>query len=159
MHEPAANPQTARSARRQTVVGVICLGLFLAAHCIVPLVWGDLYPFTSGPMFRDAPQQYCEYHFLDSEGKKHSAAEWDHYLLFHAYDGNPVGYGVGLVPPPVLEQEFGVVHPESAVRRQIAGKHRSEEGVTRLTVVVQEVIGPKPDGSVGVVQTNRFLMP
>src|SRR5262245_4048401 len=92
---------------------IVCAGVFLAAHVVMPLVWGDLYPFTSAPMFRDSPTKYCDYHVFAPDGTELPQEEW---LVQRVYDGNPVGYGVGIKPPPVIEQEFGVVHEERAVR-------------------------------------------
>src|SRR5687767_5926838 len=106
---------------------MVAVGLLLAANAIVPLVWGDVYPFSSAPMFRDSPTQYADYRVYDPRGnllpskhyalQKHMSA--DPFLIGRVYDGNPVGYGVGIAPPPVLEQEFGVVHDEATVRRHI----------------------------------------
>src|SRR5438067_8247406 len=92
---------------------VAAVAILLAANIVVPLVWGDVYPFTSAPMFRDSPRQFCNYRVYSAKGKQLDPADW---LVQRVYDGNPVGYGVGIKPPPVLEQEFGVVHDEAAVR-------------------------------------------
>src|SRR3954469_6337007 len=79
----------------------------LVANVVVPLLWGDVYPFTSAPMFRDSPRQFCNYHVYAADGTELPATDW---LVQRVYDGNPVGYGVGVRPPAVLEQEFGVIH-------------------------------------------------
>src|SRR5436190_23835728 len=97
---------------------LVAVGLFLAAHVVVPLVWGDVYPFTSAPMFRDNPQGYCDYHVIAPDGTELPQEDW---LMQRVYDGNPIGYGVGVTPPAVIEQRFGIVHDEQAVRDHIAG--------------------------------------
>ena len=88
----------------------------LIANIVVPLVGGDIYPFTSAPMFRDSPSQCCNYRVLAADGPELKLENW---LLQRVYDGNPVGYGVGLRPPAILETEFGVVHDEVAVRQHV----------------------------------------
>ncbi|MEX2176472.1 MAG: hypothetical protein WD872_19060 [Pirellulaceae bacterium] len=129
-------------------------GLLLLANVVVPLVWGDVYPFTSAPMFRDNPRQCCNYRVYRPDGIELPAEDW---LCHRVYDGNPVGYGVGIKPPAVLEQEFGVVHDEAAVRRHVRKilaqpRHAALEYVE----IVQEVIGPVDDQRVGVVRARRL---
>jgi hypothetical protein len=130
------------------------VAVLLAANVLVPMVCGDLYPFTSAPMFRDAPCQCCNYRVLAEGGAELPAAEWQ---VHRVYDGNPVGYGVGLRPPAVLEQSFGIVHDEAAVRehfkRQLA---RPEHAAHPSIVVVQERIGPVSSQRVGIVQTRQW---
>ncbi len=126
----------------------------LAASIVVPLIWGDVYPFTSAPMFRDAPREYCNYRVYSMKGKLLDPADW---LVQRVYDGNPVGYGVGVKPPPVLEQEFGVIADEAKVRehfqRQLAEPRHAREA---FVDVVQEIVGSVDSQHVGVVRTNRW---
>jgi hypothetical protein len=126
----------------------------LAANVVVPLIWGDVYPFTSAPMFRDSPREFCNYRVYSIKGKQLDAADW---LVQRVYDGNPVGYGVGVRPPPVLEQEFGVTPDEAAVREHFQ-RILAEPQHSRHTFVdvVQEVIGPVNGQHVGVARTNRW---
>ena len=132
---------------------MIAAGIVLAANVVVPLVWGDIYPFTSAPMFRDCPTVCCNYRVILPDGSEAPAADW---LVQRIYDGNPVGYGVGLCPPAVLEQQFGVAHKESSIRqhfeRQLA---RPECRDAAAIEVVQDVIGPQSNGRVGVIETRR----
>ena len=44
------------------------LGVFVAANGFVPLICGDIFPFTSSPMFRDAPRAYCVYRAFAPDG-------------------------------------------------------------------------------------------
>jgi hypothetical protein len=135
-------------------LGPLAAGLLLVANAFVPLVWGDVYPFTSAPMFRDAPEQCCNYRVFGPDGRELPAEAW---LCERVYDGNPVGYGVGIRPPPVIEQQYGGVHDEAAVRAHFGPLlARPENAGLAYVEVVQEVLGAKPDGSVGVVRTERW---
>ena len=152
-------------ASRRDLLGVVAIGVLLAANAIVPLVCGDVYPFTSAPMFRDTPMQYAEYRVFDPAGNqlpsKHYALERqrsdDPFLIGRVYDGNPVGYGVGIAPPPVLEQEFGVVHEEATVRRHIQQQLAQPANAKYPFVVVeQDVIGAIDSQRVGIEVSNRW---
>jgi hypothetical protein len=135
--------------------GPIAVGLLLLANVVVPLMWGDVYPFTSAPMFRDNPRRCCNYRVLAPDGRELTAEAW---LCQRIYDGNPLGYGVGLKPPPVIEQCFGDIHDEGAVRAHIEQILAQPENSQLAYVdVVQEVIGPTGDGeSVGVVRAVQY---
>src|SRR5947199_10639013 len=126
-----------RMSLTRSRIGMSAAAALLAANVVVPLIWGDVYPFTSAPMFRDAPRQFCNYRVYSIKGKLLDPADW---LVQRVYDGNPVGYGVGVRPPLVLEQEFGVVPDEAAVRhyfqRQLA---EPQHGQHTFVDVVQEV--------------------
>ena len=110
------------SSNSRLLLPVVVVGLFLAAHVVVPLVWGDVYPFTSAPMFRDRPEQYCNYHVFAPDGSELPQEDW---LVQRVYDGNPVGYGVGVLPPAVIEQEFGVVHDRQKIQEHILRQFKS----------------------------------
>lgn len=138
----------------RTRIGIATAALLLGANMLVPLFWGDVYPFTSAPMFRDSPRQFCNYHVYSADGQELNPPNW---LVQRIYDGNPVGYGVGVRPPTVLEQKFGVIHDEATVRRhfeeQLVQPHnRAYDAVE----VVQEVIGPIDTQHVGVVRTATW---
>ena len=148
----------------KSIAGPLAIGLLLAANAVVPVVCGDVYPFTSGPMFRDAPTQYAEYRVFDPAGNplpsKHYALQRhrteDPFLIGRVYDGNPVGYGVGIAPPPVLEQTFGVVHDEATVRRHIQKQlGRPENLKFDYVFVEQDVIGSVGQ-RVQVLRTRRW---
>ena len=136
-------------------MALFAAGFLLAANVVVPLIGGDVYPFTSAPMFRDCPGRCCNYRVIAADGSELPASDW---LLQRVYDGNPLGYGVGVRPPEVIEKEFGVVADEAAVRghvqRQLAlPQHQRQAWIE----VVQEEIGPiSGSGRVGVVATRRW---
>src|SRR4051812_46002343 len=90
---------------RRSRLALAAAALLLAANVVVPALWGDVYPFTSAPMFRDSPARCCGYHVFAPDGRELPAENW---LVQRVYDGNPVGYGVGVRPPAVIEQTFGV---------------------------------------------------
>ena len=153
------------STSPRPIAGPLAVALLLAANALVPPLCGDIYPFTAGPMFRDAPTQYADYRVFDPQGNelpsRHYALDKhkteDPFLIGRVYDGNPVGYGVGIAPPPVLEQEFGVVHDEAAVRRHIERQlARPENAKYPYVVVEQDVIGAIDGQRVGVVATRRW---
>jgi hypothetical protein len=130
--------------------------MLLAANVVVPLVWGDVYPFTSAPMFRDNPRQCCNYRVYAPDGTELPAEEW---LCQRVYDGNPLGYGVGIEPPPVLECEFGQIHSERQVREHVARllndpRHR----MLAYVVVEQALVGPLDAERVGVVRESRLMV-
>jgi hypothetical protein len=126
----------------------------LVANIIVPLIGGDVYPFTSAPMFRDAPTQCCNYRVFAPDGIELKPEDW---RLARIYDGNPVGYGVGVRPPEVLELEFGVVHDEATVRRHVERQFREPAKRNYEFIdVVQEVIGPTDGQHVGVTGSRRW---
>ena len=144
-----------RSSARSRVA-LAAAGLFLAANVVVPAIWGDVYPFTSAPMFREAPPQCCQYRVFDAAGQELPAENW---LLQRVYDGNPVGYGVGLRPPEVLEQEFGVIPQEPEVRWHV--ERRFEDAMNRgceQVEVERAVIGAIERGRVGGVEVRRWTV-
>ena len=136
--------------------GPIAAAALLGANVVVPLMWGDVYPFTSAPMFRDNPVQCCNYRVFAPDGTEMPGEQW---LCQRIYDGNPLGYGVGIQPPPVIEQQFGEVHAERDIREHF-GRLLAEARHRRLphVEVVQEVIGPIDSQRVGVVATKRFVV-
>ena len=146
-------PEQAPADRRKTWLGLVLVGLFLLAHVVIPVVWGDIYPFTSAPMFRDAPQHYCNYRVLDPSGVVLSNQDW---LTFRTYDGNPVGYGVGIQPPPVLER-FGEIMDEATVRKHIEQQFKLAQNQRWDSVTIEQVVmGPVDGGRIGVQRTDRW---
>jgi hypothetical protein len=135
-------------------LAMAAVGLLLAANVVVPLVWGDVYPFTSAPMFRDAPTCCCNYRVYALDGRELPAENW---LVQRLYDGNPLGYGVGICPPEILESEFGRECDEAAVLAHIQRQFsRPENREFAAVEVVQEVIGPVDSQHVGAVRTGRW---
>ena len=136
--------------------GPLAAGIVLSANVVVPLVWGDVYPFTSAPMFRDNPRRCCNYRVLAPGGTQLPAEAW---LCQRVYDGNPLGYGVGITPPAVIEQEFGQVHGVNQVREHIGRiLSRPEHAQLEYVDVVQELIGPLPqeEERVGAVRSIQI---
>jgi hypothetical protein len=125
--------------------------LVVAAFCLlnlaIPLVITDLYPFSRAPMFADAPRRYCNYRLVAPDGQELALAE---FALQRNYWGNPLGVGVGYVPPESFDR-FGEVPPENEllahVRAQLA--RRPDLAFVNLT---REVVGPHKNGRVGVVE-------
>jgi hypothetical protein len=129
-------------------------GCLIIANVVVPLIGGDIYPFTSAPMFRDAPTECCNYRVFAPDGTELKPEDWQ---LQRIYDGNPVGYGVGIRPPRVLEMKFGVIHDEAAVRQHVEWQFREFANRKYESIdVVQEVIGPMDGQHLGVVSHHRW---
>jgi hypothetical protein len=139
---------------RRSQLAFAAVGLLLVANIAIPLVLGDVYPFTSAPMFRDTPMCCCNYHVYAPDGRELPAEDW---LVQRIYDGNPIGYGVGIRPPPVLESKFGHICEESTVRQHIAAQFANpkNEGLPHVEVV-QEHIGPTDSQHVGIVHSHRW---
>jgi hypothetical protein len=139
---------------RKSQLALVTVALLLAANVIVPLVWGDVYPFTSAPMFRDAPACCCNYRVYAPDGRELPAQDW---LVQRIYDGNPIGYGVGICPPPVLEQDFCQPCNEQEVRAHIASQFdRPQNRNYAYVEVVQDHIGPIDSQRVGITHTSRW---
>jgi hypothetical protein len=142
-------PSTFRSR-----LAMAAAALLLVANIVIPLFFGDVYPFTSAPMFRNSPVRCCNYRVFNAGGQELKAEAW---RVQRVYDGNPVGYGVGVKPPAVIEQEFGIVHDNAAVRRHIERQFvDSNDQMPDYVDVIQEVIGPIDAQHVGVVRTERW---
>jgi hypothetical protein len=144
------NPTTTVRSR----IGMAAAALLLLANILVPLGWGDVYPFTSAPMFREAPIECCQYRVL-VDGQEQPASDW---CLQRIYDGNPFGYGVGIKPPSVLEQAYGVIHDEPTVRVHIQRQYSlpQHQRIQRVEVI-QDVLGATGQ-TVGIVRTNRWTI-
>ena len=125
----------------------LALVVFLGANVLVPLVCGDIFPFTSSPMFRDAPRAYCVYRAFGPDGMEIPV---ETLLLQRVYDGNPPGYGVGIRPPDTLAR-FGEIAAESEIKKHVARHMAGYEFVT----IEQDVVACE-DGVCRVCQTNRF---
>jgi hypothetical protein len=139
---------------RRSQLALAAVGLLLVANIAIPLVLGDVYPFTSAPMFRDTPMCCCNYHVYAPDGRELPAEDW---LVQRIYDGNPIGYGVGIRPPPVLEQDFCRPCDETTVREHIQAQFAKPPNRAHAYVeVVQEHIGPIDSQHVGIVHTHRW---
>jgi hypothetical protein len=103
-------------------------------------------------MFCDSPRLYCQYQVLDPQGEQ---LPLDDFHLQRNYDGNPVGLGGGVRPPPSLDQ-FGTAPDEGAVRAHVADILNSRFPELRYVDVVQTVIGPVDLKKIGVIREARF---
>jgi len=120
---------------------------------VVPLAWGDIYPFTSAPMFRDRPEQYCNYRVFAPDGSELSQEDW---LVQRVYDGNPVGYGVGVQPPQVIEQKFGEVHERQRVQEHILRQFEGAAASYKFVDVQQLAFGPQTNGTIGLLKVSTW---
>lgn len=143
---PASWADTPRGRRELLTVAVVAGLLF-----VMPFVRTDLYPFSALPMFQDAPQCYCEYTITAPDGRSLSPSAFG---LQRNYWGNPLGAGVGFLPPPSVDQ-FGCVADADAVRARVQRQLQTDHEFDHVEVT-QTVIGPRADGSVGVVATSSW---
>lgn len=137
-------------------IAILAAGVLVAANGGVPVLWGDVYPFTSAPMFRDAPTECCQYtvRSLDQQGLEQ--ASW---LLQRVYDGNPVGYGVGIQAPRVLEQRYGEVHDQASIQQHVSRQFSHPANAAHPAVEIEQtVLGAQADGSVGPLRTERYVI-
>lgn len=124
---------------------------FAACTVVLPVVVGDCYPFTTAPMFRDSPRLYCRYEVLDPQGVPLLLGDFE---LQRNYDGNPVGLGAGIRPPPTLD-EFGTAPDEAALRAHVARLLGERFAGLPHVDVVQTVIGPVDARHVGTIRQSR----
>jgi hypothetical protein len=129
----------------------LVIALFVGLNVVVPLLTTELYPFTRAPMFADAPQHYCVYEIYDPPGNRLSEIDFG---VQRNYWGNPIGVGVGFRPPPTVD-EFGGVAELDAVSAAIA-QHLSRFPELAYVDVVQKVIGPTDQDTIGTVATQRW---
>ena len=164
---PCASPDWVRSPRGRKELFFI--GGFVLLNLLLPLLIVDLYPFSRAPMFADAPQLYCEYHVYGPDGKELHLKRPDGRGLVLVFDkplpalglhrnywGNPIGAGVGFLPPSSVD-EFGTI----ASREQVtAHLQRALQDPPELAFVevVQQVIGDVDGQRAGVIEekTQRW---
>lgn len=138
-------PPPSRLALASAVTFAIC-------NVLLSIVFGDLYPFTITPMFSDSPRLYCIYQVLDPQGDQMPLRDFE---LQRNYDGNPVGLGAGVRPPPSLD-EFGTAPDEAVVMAHVARILGGRFPGIPYVDVVQTVIGPIDLQHVGAVRESRF---
>jgi hypothetical protein len=122
--------------------------VFVAPNLLIPLLIVDLYPFSRAPMFSDAPKVYCDYHLFDPNGNEFRPLDFG---LQRNYWGNPVGEGVGFLPPATVDQ-FGTVATTEDVSAHLRRLLLRKPGLAYVNVV-QEVIGDMDGQRVGVIRT------
>lgn len=146
---PPGGRVDARPVRR---VEVACVLAFALCVLVVPPVFGDLYPFTIAPMFRDRPQVYCTYRVIGEDGRERSARDFE---LHRNYDGNPVGFGSGRAPPPTLDR-FGEAPDEATVVAHVRRVLQARHPTVGYVDVIQTVIGPVDASRVDVIREVRL---
>ncbi len=127
-------------------------GLFVLAFAAVPLFRTELYPFSRAPMFADAPLRYCEYAVTDPDGRPLDLLPFG---LQRNYWGNPIGAGVGFLPPPAVDV-FGEVAPSDEVAERVRERLAAFRELPYVEVR-QTVIGAVDDRRVGPVAEPTVL--
>jgi len=148
---------------------LLVIGGFVLLNLLVPMLIVDLYPFSRSPMFADAPQLYCDYHLYGPDGKELHLERPDGkglvrvfgepvptFGLHRNYWGNPIGAGVGFIPPRSAD-EFGTVASRDEVTAHLEKQLLARPELPYVEVV-QEVIGDLDGQKVGVIEekTQRW---
>lgn len=104
-------------------------------------------------MFADAPQRYCDYHLFGPDGEELALVAFG---MHRNYWGNPIGAGVGFLPPPTVDQ-FGTVAIADEVTAHLRQQLRAWPELAYVEVV-QEVIGDIDGQRVGPIpeKTQRW---
>jgi hypothetical protein len=130
---------------------LLLVGAFVLLNVIVPLAVFELYPFSIGPMFCDAPQRYCDYSVTGPDGEPLPLADFG---LQRTYNGNPT-FGTGFRHLPHLDQ-FDTVPPTSEVEAWVKQRLRENQNLPSPVTVTQRVIADKGDGTVGETQSFQI---
>ena len=133
-------------------IALVSAVTFAVCNLLLSIVFEDLYPFTIAPMFRDNPQLYCDYQVLDPQGTQLSLRDFQ---LQRNYDGNPLGLGAGVRPPPSLDT-FGSVPDEAMLIAHVSRILPASFPEFRYVDVVQTVTGPVDENRVGIVKETRY---
>lgn len=145
-------PDNATAPRPLRTSEIFCATVFALCNLTLPIVFGELYPFTIVPMFRDHPQLYCQYRVIGGDGAE---LPLHGFALHRNYDGNPVGFGTGIKPQYSLD-EFGSAPDEQELRSHVSRILNSRYPDMRFVDVVQTVIGPTDSRTVGVIRETRI---
>lgn len=127
------------------------IALFLGLNLLIPFFIVDLYPFSRAPMFADAPLVYCDYHVFGPDGNELRPLDFG---LQRNYWGNPVGQGVGFMPPASVDQ-FGTIAEPEAITVELQ-KRLAQQAELAYVDVVQDVIGDLDGQRVGITRTTRW---
>ncbi len=148
---------------------LLAIGVFVLLNLLIPVLIVDLYPFSRAPMFADRPQSYCEYHVYGPDGRELHLERPDGNGLVQVfgepipalglhrnYWGNPIGSGVGFVPPTTVDT-FGTVPPRDEVTAHLQQRLRARPDLPYVDVV-RQVIGDLDGQKVGVIEdrTQRW---
>ncbi len=115
---------------------LIAVGLFCLLNILIPCLIMDLYPFSSAPMFADAPRHYCDYELM---GPNEEPLDLKSFGLQRNYWGNPLGSGVGYFPPDSIDR-FGEIGSEGQIITQVQ-RSLTDHPDLEFVDVTQRVIG------------------
>ena len=127
------------------------IAIFALVVILAPFIAGEVYPYTTNPLFQDQPTKYAEYRVFDSDRRPLPV---ESFALQLEYDGNPVGQGVGILPP-ITANEFGVIEDEQAIRKHV---RRLMGGSREEVIVQQKIYGAVDDQRVGLVEENQWTI-
>lgn len=133
---------------------LVAIGLFILVNLLGPLIAGERFPFTIAPMFCGQPTCYCEYVVTGADGE---SIPLEVAGLQRVYDGNPVGLGVGVVPPATLD-EFGRVPEPEELREHLEASERLWQEAGAYVDVQVRVIGDVDGSHVGEIEDRSYQL-
>jgi len=148
MQTPSPQEGSSRIPRGESVAVIV----ILLANLLGPLVIGERFPFTISPMFRQEPTCYSEFSVRGPEGQ---SLALNRFALQRVYDGNPVGLGVGIQPPPTLD-EFGRVPTREELLEHFASLPPSAWGDLSYVEVEVTAIGDIDGRHVGKIEDRSY---
>lgn len=149
---PAASPRWSSTPRGR--LELLAVGTFVFLNVALPLLIMDLYPFSRAPMFADAPLRCCDYHVYDPRGQELTLVDFG---LQRNYWGNPIGVGVGFLPPETVDQ-FGTIASQQEVTEMVRRRLAAFPYLTFVDVQ-QDEIADQDGQRVGVVSSKRWRIP
>lgn len=124
---------------------------FLLVLLLVPTRVVDFYPISSAPMFNEEPQLYCDYKVVDSSGQE-LPLDWFH--LHRNDNGNPPGFGHGIVPKWSVDRLGKKVTSEEILKAVQTGL--LEKDLKSPVLVEWSVIGDLDGTHIGIVETHTL---
>jgi hypothetical protein len=103
-------------------------------------------------MFRDNPDVYCDYQVIGPDGTSQRLIDFQ---LQQNYDGNPVGFGAGVKPPPTVD-EFGSAPSLFVLREHVERVLKARHPKLPYVEVVQRIVGESTEFTVGTIREARL---
>ena len=93
MDSSSSGGSSGANEKRFRPLELVFCAAFVILNIAVPMTYGEIYPFSTSPMFSDQPEHYCTYEVFSISGDRLDEQDYGLHLV---YDGNPVGLGVGI---------------------------------------------------------------
>jgi hypothetical protein len=138
----------------------IALFGFCAMAVVLPLVHGELLPFTDAALFTDAQPTFAAYRVVDARGRRLDPKAFQLALVYNGLRGESLRYpkrGPGAIRRAVSSNRWGEVLSEQDVRALVEAR-LVKLGATRAVTVTQIVFGALDADRVGVIARNRWVI-